>query len=186
MTISYLCDMEKGYIHIYTGDGKGKTTAAFGLAVRALCAGKDVYVGQFVKSMRYNETKIESLFNNADSHFGRICIEQLGRGCFINTTPDERDIAMAGEGLRHCAKLLASAEYDVVILDELTIALHFGLLPIEAVIEALRCRAESVEVAITGRYAPQVLIDMADLVTEMCEVKHYYSSGALSRNGIDH
>ena len=75
--------MEKGYLHIYTGNGKGKTTAAFGLAVRALCAGKSVYVGQFVKSMKYNETRIEQLFAAADESFGKIKIEQLGRGCFI-------------------------------------------------------------------------------------------------------
>lgn len=178
--------MEKGYVHVYTGNGKGKTTAAFGLAVRALCAGKNVYIGQFVKSMQYNETRIEKLFTGSDPNFGRITIEQLGSGCFLNALPKESDVAMAQEGLQRCAEILASGDYGVVVLDELTIALHFGLLKVESVIDALRRRAESVEVVVTGRYASQPLVDFADLVTDMQEVKHYYTSGVLSRNGIDH
>ena len=118
----------KGYVHVYTGNGKGKTTAAFGLALRALCAGKGVYVGQFVKSMKYNETKIERLFNGSDPAFGRIRIEQLGRGCFIGKDPESADAEAARKGWARCADLLRSGEYDVVILDELTIALHFGQL----------------------------------------------------------
>lgn len=178
--LHYLCRMDstKGYIHVYTGNGKGKTTAAFGLAVRALCAGKSVYIGQFVKSMRYNETKIGQLFD-------QVKIEQLGRGCFIGKDPEAIDIRMARDGLTRCATLLESGEYDVVILDELTIALHFGLLTIDAVLDALNRRHPAVEVVVTGRYAPQELIDAADLVTEMREIKHYYTQGVLSRDGID-
>ena len=172
-------------IHVYHGDGKGKTTAAFGLALRALCAGKGVYVGQFVKSMKYNETKIERLFNGSDPAFGRIRIEQLGRGCFIGKDPEPADRKAAGKGWARCADLLRSGEYDVVILDELTIALHFGLLEVGEVLEALRGRNPRVEAVVTGRYAPQELIDAADLVTEMREVKHYYAQGVLSREGID-
>lgn len=171
-------DSTKGYIHVYTGNGKGKTTAAFGLAVRALCTGKSVYIGQFVKSMRYNETKIGQLFD-------QVKIEQLGRGCFIGKDPEAIDIRMARDGLTRCATLLESGEYDVVILDELTIALHFGLLTIDAVLNALNRRHPAVEVVVTGRYAPQELIDAADLVTEMREIKHYYTQGVLSRDGID-
>ena len=178
--------MPKGFIHIYTGNGKGKTTAAFGLAVRALCAGKNVYVGQFVKSMKYNETRIAEIFDGTNPKFGKICIEQLGGGCFIDTKPTEADIALAAEGLRHCAEIMASGEYDVVIFDELTIALHFGLIATDEVIEVLNRRNPSTEVVITGRYAPQELIDIADLVTDMQEVRHYYTQGILSRNGIDH
>ena len=175
----YLWSMEeKGYIHVYTGNGKGKSTAAFGLAVRALCAGKRVYVGQFVKSMKYNETKLESMFEH-------IRIEQLGRGCFIHKDPEQIDVDMAHEGLAHCAEILKSGDYDVVILDELNIALYFGLVQVKEVLEAIRNRNPKVEVVVTGRYAPQELIDEADLVTEMKEVKHYYQQGVLSRNGID-
>ena len=170
----------KGYVHVYTGNGKGKTTAAFGLALRALCAGKGVYVGQFVKSMKYNETKIERLFNGSDPAFGRIRIEQLGRGCFIGKDPELADAEAARKGWTRCADLLRSGEYDVVILDELTIALHFGLLSTAVVLDVLRSRHPAVEVVITGRYAPQALIDAADLVTEMCDVKHYYTQGVLS------
>ena len=97
-------------LHIYYGDGKGKTTAAFGLAVRALCAGQSVYIGQFVKSMRYNETKIEGIFD-------RMRIEQLGRGCFIGHDPEPADVGMAREGLARCRALLVSGEYDLVLLD---------------------------------------------------------------------
>ena len=168
----------KGYIHVYTGDGKGKTTAAFGLAVRALCAGKSVYVGQFVKSMAYHETKIAEMFD-------KLRIEQLGRGCFIREEPEQTDIRMAREGLDHCAALMAGGDYDVVILDELTIALHYGLLTVREVLEALDRRHPSAEIVITGRYAPQELIDRADLVTEMREIKHYYRQGVRSRDGID-
>lgn len=170
--------METGYIHLYTGNGKGKTTAAFGLAVCALCAGKNVYVGQFVKSMKYNETKIEGMF-------GRVKIEQWGRGCYINKKPEAIDVQTARKGLTCCTAHVASGEYDVVILDELTIALYYGLLSTGEVLEALRRRHPAVEVVITGRYAPQELIDAADLVTDMQEVKHYYAQGVLSRGGID-
>lgn len=168
----------KGYVHVYTGNGKGKTTAAFGLTVRALCAGYRVYIGQFVKSMKYNETKLTE-------HFPNLCVEQLGRGCYIHRKPEEEDVRMAEQGLEHCAAILREGSYDVVVLDELTIALHFGLVTLEDVLQVIQDRAPGVEVVITGRYAPQELIDRADLVTEMKEVKHYYQQGVLSRNGID-
>ena len=168
----------RGYLHVYTGDGKGKTTAAFGLAVRALCAGRRVYIGQFVKSMQYSETKIGELF------FG-LRIEQLGRGCFIDRDPAPQDVALARAGLARCREAMTSGDYDLVVLDELTIALHFGLLEVGEVLEALRGRNPRVEAVVTGRYAPQELIDAADLVTEMREIKHYYTQGVLSRDGID-
>lgn len=177
--------MDQGYIQVYTGDGKGKTTAAFGLAVRALCAGKSVYVGQFVKSMKYHETRIEEFFSMAGESFGRIRIEQLGRGCFIDKNPEAVDIEMAHEGLRRCADYMRSGKYDVVILDELCIALHFGLLRLDDVLGVLAQRNPHTEVVITGRKAPQGLIDVADLVTEMREIKHYYNEGVLSRDGIE-
>ena len=170
--------MEKGYIHIYTGDGKGKTTAAFGLAVRALCAGKSVFIGQFVKSMKYNETRMVEKFD-------RISIEQFGNGCMLTREATEEDIRAAHEGLTKCRDVLLSGEYGVVILDELTIALFLGLLELDDALQLLRSKRPETEVVITGRYAPQELIDIADLVTEMREVKHYYKQGVLSRDGID-
>ncbi len=171
-----------GYVHLYTGNGKGKTTAAFGLALRALGAGLSVYIGQFVKDMRYHETFLGELIGNE-----RLIIEQLGRGCFIDAPPSELDILIAQSAIRHVVQLMTSGSYDVVILDELTIAEYYGLLSTESIINALKQRAKNTEVIITGRYASQALIDYADLVTEMREVKHYYTLyGTLSRPGIDY
>lgn len=170
--------MSKGYMHIYTGNGKGKSTAAFGLAVRAACADKKVYIGQFVKDMKYSETAIVDVLPNIE-------IEQLGRGCFIKKDPDPADVQIAKEALSHCAQKLRLGHYDVVILDEIFIALYYELIELNAVIHALTNRATHVEVVLTGRYAPEALIEMADLVTEMKEIKHYYTQGVLSRPGID-
>lgn len=171
--------MDKGYIHVYTGNGKGKTTAAFGLAARALLSGKNVFIGQFVKDMKYNETKL-------DEHFENIVIKQLGTGCFIDRAPNSEDLVSAKEGLKECGSILASGDYDLVILDEITIAIYFKLFNTDDVITILKNKSYKTEVVLTGRYAPKEIIDIADLVTEMVEVKHYYTQGVLSRNGIDH
>ncbi len=174
-----MVDREKAYVRIYTGDGQGKTTAAFGLLVRALCAGKTAYVGQFVKDMRYSETGID--------HFCKhVNIEQLGEGCFIDRQPTQLDIEAAHAALDHCRTIMASGYYDLVILDELNIALHYKLIDTRKVIQALEERNPTTEVVITGRYAPQELIDYADLVTDMHEVKHYFKQGVLARDGFDH
>lgn len=170
--------MEKGYVHIYTGNGKGKSTAAFGLALRAAFSGKSVYIGQFVKSMKYNETKIEGLLDN-------ITIEQLGRDCFIVRDPEQIDIDLAKQGLEKIKGFLSEGSYDLIILDEATIALYFKLFTTKDLLEAINNRNPKVEVVVTGRYAPQELIDMADLVTEMKEIKHYYEQGIEAREGIE-
>ena len=170
--------MEKGYIHVYTGNGKGKTTAAFGLALRAHYAGNKVYIGQFVKDMKYNETKIQEDLTN-------IKIEQLGKGCFIEKSPNKEDKAAALEALNKCGEILKSGEYDLVVLDEITIAIYFKLFSADHFIEILKNRNSEVEVVITGRYAPAEVIEIADLVTEMKEVKHYYSKGVMAREGIE-
>lgn len=170
--------MDKGYIHVYTGNGKGKTTAALGLSIRAVCSGKKVFFGQFIKGMEYSETKIQDYLPN-------LVIQQFGINCFIYNDPTEEDIQCANRGLQVCKSILKSGEYDVVVLDELTIALYYKLFTVEEVIEALKNRAPNVEVIITGRYADDKLIEMADLVTEMKEVKHYYMQGIESRKGID-
>lgn len=169
---------QKGYIHVYTGNGQGKTTAAFGLAVRALGAGKKVFIGQFVKSMKYNEVTLEQ-------HYSGIRIKQYGLRCFLNCMPEERDILAAEKGWEACCRILCSGEYDLVVLDELTIALYYKLLSLPVILAGLAARDPATEVVITGRYAPPELIAMADLVTEMQEVKHYYTQGVLSRDGFD-
>ena len=167
-----------GYVHVYTGNGKGKTTAAFGLAVRSLYAGKRVYVGQFIKSMKYHEVGLEQDFDN-------ITIEQYGDDCFIDKDPTEKDTQMAKDGLLKINKILKSSDYDVVILDEITIALYYKLFSVIELLDVLNERHQDLEVIITGRYAPDELIEYADLVTEMKEIKHYYKQGVLSRDGID-
>lgn len=172
-------DMEKlGYIHLYTGNGKGKTTASLGVAIRTLCAGGKVFMGQFVKGMKYSEAKLGTFFPDFE-------IKQYGQGCFIKRTPTEKDFEMAKEGLFECREKLSSGNYNLIILDELNIALHFSLFTIEDVLEMIRQKAVCTEVIITGRYAPEKLIEIADLVTEMKEIKHYYRQGVLSRVGID-
>ncbi|MCG8539933.1 MAG: cob(I)yrinic acid a,c-diamide adenosyltransferase [Clostridia bacterium] len=170
--------MEKGYIHIYTGNGKGKTTASLGLALRAVCSGKKVYIGQFVKGMKYSEVK-------AEEYLPGFKIEQLGRSCFIDRVPEQEDIDSAKEGLKRCTEIISKGEYDVVVLDEINIALYFKLFTVEDVVKMLEKRAPHIEIILTGRYAPQELIEMADLVTEMKEIKHYYAEGVMARKGIE-
>ncbi|MGD9948089.1 MAG: cob(I)yrinic acid a,c-diamide adenosyltransferase [Desulfobulbus sp.] len=167
-----------GYIHIYTGNGKGKTTAALGLSLRAAAAGKKVYIGQFIKGMHYSELDLLPTIAN-------ITLKQYGRGCFIYAQPTEEDYTAARAGLAEMAKILHSGEYELVVLDEANIALYYGLFSFEELKAAILQRAEQVEVVLTGRYAPQELIDMADLVTEMQEIKHYYTKGVEARTGIE-
>lgn len=168
----------KGYIHIYTGNGKGKTTSALGLSLRAIGAGKKVFFGQFVKGMKYSETKTVKYLPNFD-------MKQFGKECFIYNEPTEEDIKLAKEGLKEIENILIDGEYDIVVMDELNIALYYKLFTVDDVLKALEKRAKHIEVIITGRYAPKELIDIADLVTEMREVKHYYNKGIQARKGIE-
>ena len=170
--------MNKGYVQVYTGNGKGKTTAAFGLALRAVCAGKKVFIGQFVKGMQYSELKVVEYLPDLE-------IEQFGRGCFIYDQPAAEDIKLARKGLERCQAILKEGRYDVVILDEINIAMYFKLFSVEAVLDLLTNRASHTEVVLTGRYAPEEIINMADLVTEMKEIKHYYTGGVEAREGIE-
>ncbi len=169
---------DRGYIQVYTGNGKGKTTAALGLALRAICSGKKVYMGQFVKGMAYSEMEAPSLLDG-------ITIEQFGRDCFIKSDPTQEDIDIAWKGLQKVAKVIISQEYDLVILDELNIALHYNLFSIADVLEIIAYKPPQTELVITGRYAPEELIVVADLVTEMKEIKHYYQQGVKARKGIE-
>ncbi|MDO5301209.1 MAG: cob(I)yrinic acid a,c-diamide adenosyltransferase [Tissierellia bacterium] len=167
-----------GFLHVYTGDGKGKTTAALGLALRAVCAGKRVFMGQFLKGMAYSELKAPDLLPG-------FTIEQFGDSCFVGREPSPEEIAMAQRGLQRMREVLQGGDYDVVIFDEVHMALFFRLIGLEELLEVLALRGEGVEVITTGRSAPRELMDAADLVTEMVEVKHYYQQGVLSRRGID-
>ncbi len=168
----------RGMVHVYTGNGKGKTTAALGLALRAVGAGKKVFIAQFVKGMKYSELNSLAKIDNID-------VKQYGLDCFIVKEPKEEDIEAARKGLEESAEILKNSEYDIVILDEANIAVYFELFSIEELIEIIENRNESIEVIITGRYADPMLIDFADLVTEMREVKHYYLQGIEARTGIE-
>lgn len=171
-------NQDRGFVHLYTGNGKGKSTAAMGLALRALAAGKRVYVGQFVKDMVYGEIRLLSAYDGFKA-------EQYGRGCFIYGAPDPVDVELAMDGLATARKAMLSGEYDVVILDEVNIATHFGLITVDSVLEFLAARPSAVEVVLTGRKADARLLEVADLVTDMQEVKHYYQQGVLARPGIE-
>jgi len=170
----------KGYIQLYTGNGKGKTTAAFGLALRAVGAGKKVFIAQFVKGRTYSENEA----------IGRMLpgmtVQQYGRGCFIVKEPQKEDIEAARRGLAEVEKVIRSGDYDLVVLDEACIAIYYGLFTEEELIGILDNRSAGTEIVITGRYATQGLIDTADLVTEMKEIKHYYTRGIEARKGIEY
>jgi cob(I)alamin adenosyltransferase len=169
----------RGYVQVYTGDGKGKTTAAIGLAVRAAGAGLRVFIAQFVKSGRYSE--IEAL----DRFKGQVVCRQYGSGCWLCGHPSEEDVRLARQGYKEVREIVQSGEYQVVILDEADIATWFKLLAIDDLLELIDFKPAEVELVFTGRRADPLLIKRADLVTEMREVKHYYQNGVLARKGIE-
>ncbi|MBW2202881.1 MAG: cob(I)yrinic acid a,c-diamide adenosyltransferase [Deltaproteobacteria bacterium] len=171
--------MLKGYIQIYTGNGKGKTTAAFGLALRAVGAGLKVYIAQFVKGAEYSE--LESVKKLSDS----ITLRQYGLGFFVNREPDKEDVRVAREGLKEVREIMCSGMYDLVILDEANVAIYHDLFSVEDLLDFMRTKPENVELVITGRRADPRIIESADLVTEMKEIKHYYHSGVEARIGIE-
>jgi len=165
-------------IQVYTGNGKGKSTAAFGLALRAAGAGLKVYIGQFVKTGCYSEVK-------ALKKIKRIKIEQFGRRCFIKKNPDKIDLVLAKKGLAKAKEAISCRKYRIVILDEINIALKYGLLKLMDVLLLMESTPNSVELIFTGRYAHPLVKKMADLVSEIREVKHYYSKGVKARRGIE-
>lgn len=169
----------KGYVQIYTGEGKGKTTAAFGLALRTLGHGGSVFVVQFMKKGKTGELRALSAFGD------RIKITQTGPAGFLNDDNRDSFVLSAKRGLSDLKRALLSGEYGLVIADELAVAVGLGLIPVEDVLELIRNKPSGPELVITGRYAPQELLDAADLVTEMREIKHYYKKGVRARKGIE-
>ncbi len=169
----------KGYVHVYTGNGKGKTTAALGLSLRAAGAGLRVLIVQFLKKGDYSEIKALERF--AD----RITVEQYGAGRFVKGAPSEADMAAGREGLERLRKAAFEGRYDLVVIEEGNVAAHCGLFPVDALLEIIHHRHETVELVITGRGADPRVIAAADLVTEMTEVKHYFKRGVRARTGIE-
>ncbi|MBW1980140.1 MAG: cob(I)yrinic acid a,c-diamide adenosyltransferase [Deltaproteobacteria bacterium] len=168
-----------GYVHIYTGNGKGKTCAAIGLAIRALGAGWKVYLGQFLKSGQYSEHLALARFSDL------LTIETFGKPGFIQGEPSDRDRHQAQAALGQVTKALTSGTYRLVILDEANVAAHLGLVRVEQLIELVDLRPQQVELVFTGRHAHPALIARADLVTEMQEVKHYFQQGVAARTGVE-
>lgn len=169
----------KGYVQVYTGNGKGKTTAALGLAVRAVGAGMKVFIGQFVKGMHYSELDV------INSDLENITVRQYGRDCFIINEPTPEDKEAAQDGFERIRQIVGAGKHELVILDELNIAIYYGLISIDEVLRLIKDKPSHVELVITGRYAPDELLKVADLVTEMKEVRHYYQKGVQARKGIE-
>ena len=168
----------KGFIHVYTGNGKGKTTAALGLALRAAGAGKKIFIAQFVKGMPYSELNMFEKIQEINNR-------QFGTDCFIVNQPTEQDIELAKNGLNETAAIIKSGKYDMIILDEACIAVYYKLFTSKELIKVVLSKPSTVEIIITGRYASEDLIEIADVVTEMKEIKHYYTRGVEARKGIE-
>lgn len=192
----------QGYVQVYTGDGKGKTTAALGLALRALGAGKRVIILQFMKEQSYSEHQILPQVSE------NLCVETIGKPFFLikeGSMPEEElakwtkkavvfppgkppqeYLDLVAKGMQRAREAVTEGEFDLVILDEINVALHFGLVTWEQVEDLIKHKGKHVELVLTGRGAPQELIERADLVTEMKEIKHYYQTkGVQARKGIE-
>ncbi len=170
---------KKGYIHIYTGNGKGKTTAALGLALRAAGYGMKTYIGQFMKGQHYGE--LTSLRDHPC-----ITIEQYGDvECVHREEITQKHVDQAQQGLKRAREIMLSDHYDIIILDEINVAVWFDLISTRQVLELLADRPKHVEIILTGRRAPGALVDIADVVSDVREVKHYYHRGVKARTGIE-
>ena len=173
--------LSKGYIQVYTGDGKGKTTAALGQALRAMGHDLTVYVVQFMKGdIKYGELEM------AHRLAPQLTVRQMGRPTFVNkANPDARDIEMALDALELSRECVAERIADILILDEINTAMDFKLIQVEDVLGMLDKKPDDMEIILTGRGAPKEIIERADLVTEMREIKHYYKNGVAARMGIE-
>ncbi len=173
--------MKKGLIQIYTGNGKGKTTAALGLALRAVGHRMKVLMIQFMKgNVRYGELK------SAKKLAPYLTIKQVGRETFISkSSPDPKDLQMAREGFGMAKKAIQDKEYDIVILDEINLAIDYGLIPLEDLLQLMDSKPETVELILTGRNVKSEILKRADLITDMVDRKHYYDKGVPAREGIE-
>ena len=171
--------MRTGCVQIYTGNGKGKTTAALGLALRSAGAGHKVFIGQFTKAAQYSEL-------NALKHLAEwITIHQYGSGSFLFKGVTNEDRELAQNGLAELRNAAASGNYDLVVFEEANIAVHYELFPVAELLEIIQKKPKHVELVFTGRNAHPDLIEAEDLVTAMKEIKHYYNAGIPARVGIE-
>lgn len=172
--------LRRGCIQVYTGDGKGKTTCALGLAFRAVGRGLQVYIIQFLKGRDTGE------LNAAPRLAPELTIVSFGRAGLVNLkTPAPEDLDLARQALDLARSVISAGKHDLVVLDEINVALAAGLVPLDEVLNLLHSRPPHVEVVLTGRNAPPEIIDAADLVTEMRPLKHYWQAGLAARRGIE-
>lgn len=169
-----------GLTHVYTGCGQGKTMASFGLALRAMGAGLRVCIIQFMKAGQYSEIKALKKYKKAD-------IFQFGRKIFVNfKKPAKIDIDLAKKGLTKAKMVLKTKKYDLVILDEINMAVYFKLIKLIELIKLIKGKPKGAELVLTGRYAHPKVIKLADYVTKMKEIKHPFRNGLLARKGYDY
>lgn len=170
----------RGLVHVYTGPGKGKTTAALGLALRASGHGKKVYIIQFMKG-RIDYGELKACKDNPN-----ITIEQFGRPQFVDReNPEKEDLDFAKQALEKARQVMVSGEYHILILDEINVALDFNLVKLEDVIDLIENKPEEIELILTGRNANPEVSKIADYVTEMLAIKHPYEEGQVGRKGIE-
>lgn len=175
----------KGFVQVYTGNGKGKTTASIGLATRALGAGYSVFLGQFLKNGDYSEIKMLKKMKTVLEDGQTLDLEQFGEPRFIRQKPRPEDIESALKGWESVKTALHSGNYDLVIAEEINVALHLDLIPLQEVLDEIKNKDDSVEFILTGRYAADEIKKAADLVSEIQEIKHYYKAGVKARTGIE-
>jgi cob(I)alamin adenosyltransferase len=170
-----------GLVIVITGNGKGKTTAAFGQALRAIGQGYKVFVLQFMKGRKYGE------FIAAEKYLPHLTIRMSGLDSFVmRDNPAAIDIELAQKGLDAAQKEINSGKYDMVILDEINVALDFKLIALTEVIELIKNKPANLDLILTGRYAPPEIIELADTVSEVKEVRHHYKAGIKDRAGIEY
>ena len=173
--------LKKGYVQVYTGNGKGKTTAAIGQAVRAAGAGLKTFIIQFMKEYPYSE------INSLKELSKWITVEQYGKDDFVykGAMPGIEDLSAVKRALIKAEDVLVNSQFDLVVLDEILVSIYFKLLTTNNVLNLINKKPDNMELILTGRYCPKEIIDKADLVTEMQEIKHYYLNNVLSRKGIE-
>ncbi len=172
--------LDKGYIHIYTGNGKGKTSAALGIAIRAAGAGLKTYFAQIMKSYMYSELLI--LKNISQIKIVQFCDDNF---VIQKRKPNSGELKAAQYAMKKIIDVMLSNEYDLIVMDEALVSVYFGLITNDDLLEIINAKPHNTELILTGRYADESIIERADIVTEMQEIKHYYTKGVLSRKGID-
>ena len=172
---------DRGLVMVITGNGKGKTTAAFGQALRAIGQGYNVFIVQFMKGRKYGEYIV------ARKYLPGLTILRAGLDSFVmRDNPATIDIEMAQKGLAAAEKAIKSGKYDMVILDEINVALDFKLISLPEIIALIKSKPANLDVILTGRYAPAEIIEIADTVSDIQEIKHHYNKGIKDRAGVEY